>query len=169
MPLVGGWRCALYFNRIDRPSPRPRARTLKPGPRHLRAGQARSRPQPVRSPHGHTFGGGSPVHTSRYRSCDLSLSSHSPTANQGGAECHHCGHPQQNPCPMHEVSASPWFDAQRNQISQRHEFAGARTHKQTGTNSMQYANASWGDRFCFAYVNSKALGHRPCPSSNACW
>ena len=35
----------------------------------------------------------------------LSLSSHSPTANQGGTECHHCGHPQQNRCPTHEVSA----------------------------------------------------------------
>ena len=44
------------------------------------------------------------MHTSRYRCCDLSLSSPSPTANQGGAECHHCGHPQQNRCPMHEVS-----------------------------------------------------------------
>ena len=40
------------------------------------------------------------MHTSRYQDCDLSLSSHSPTANQGGAECHHCGHPQQNRCPM---------------------------------------------------------------------
>ena len=64
-------------------NPGPRARTVKPGSRHLRA-----RPDPVRSPHGHTFGGGSPVHTSRYRSCDLSLCSHSPTANQGSAECH---------------------------------------------------------------------------------
>ena len=64
-------------------NPGPRARTVKPGPRHLR-----TRPDPGQNrlgPHK-----GIPVHTSRYRGCDLSLSSHSPTANQGGAECHHC-------------------------------------------------------------------------------
>ena len=83
-------------------NPGPRARTVKPGPRHLR-----TRPDPGQIPQGHTFGGGTPAHTSRYRGCDLSLSSHSPTANQGGAECHHCGHPQQNRCPMHEASAPP--------------------------------------------------------------
>ena len=96
-----------------------RARTVKPGPRHLITrpdpGQisARSRPGPVWSPHGHTFGGGSPVHNSRYRSCDLSLSSHSPTANQGGADCHHRGHPQQNRCNMHKVSAPPHPDTHK--------------------------------------------------------
>ena len=72
-------------------NPGPRARTVKPGPRHLRT-RPDPRPEPVRSPQGHTFGGGTPVHTSRYRGCDVCLSSHSPTANQGGAECHHCGH-----------------------------------------------------------------------------
>ena len=34
--------------------------------------------------------------------------------------------------------------SQRDQISQGHKFAGARTHRQTGINSMQYANASLG-------------------------
>ena len=29
------------------------------------------------------------------------ISALAPTANQGGAECHHCGHPQQNRCPMY--------------------------------------------------------------------
>ena len=31
-----------------------------------------------------------PVHTSQQRSVNLSRSSQQPTANQGGAECHHC-------------------------------------------------------------------------------
>ena len=51
-----------------------------PGPRHLRT-RARSRPDPVRSQHRHTFRGGTQEHTSQFRSCDLSLSSHSPTVN----------------------------------------------------------------------------------------
>ena len=35
-----------------------------------------------------------PGRGTQHRSCDsLGLSSHSPTANQSGAECHHCGHP----------------------------------------------------------------------------
>ena len=46
------------------------------------------------------------MHTSRVLSCHLSLGYHSPTANQGGAECH-CGHLQQTRCPMHEVTPHP--------------------------------------------------------------
>ena len=95
--------------------PGPRARTVKPGPRHL---HLRTRPDPGQTRLGPHMGIPSgeactmpaacarqPVHASRYQSCDLSLSSRSPTANQGGAECHHCGYPQQNLCPVHEVSA----------------------------------------------------------------
>ena len=81
------------------------------------------------------------MHTSRYRGCDLSLSSHSLTANQGGAECHHCGHPQQNRC---EASAPPHPNHAKGPDLVGTKFAGARTHRQTGTNSMQYANASIG-------------------------
>ena len=80
---------------------------MKPGPETgTPENQTRSRPEPVRSPQGHTFGGGTPVHTSRYRGCDLSLSSHSPIANK---ECHHCGHPAAKPLPYArgECTSSP--------------------------------------------------------------
>ena len=140
-------------------NPGPRARTVKPGPRHLR-----TRPDPGQNrlgPHkGIPSGEARQCNTSRYRSCDLShatahytmlqhsapchsplsLSSHSPTANQGGTECHHCGHPQQNRCPMHEASACPHPNHAKGP-----DFAGPRTNRQTGTNSMQCANVSWGD------------------------
>ena len=50
---------------------------------------------------------------------------------------------------------------QRNQISQGHKFKAARTHKQTGTNSMQYANASWGDTPANAHLSRQSRGLQP--------
>ena len=120
-PLTPKSMCRMHMMMIGL-NPGPRARTVKNGTQ-TPENQARSRPEPIRSPQGHSFGGGTPVHTSRYQGCDLNLISHSPTANQGGTECHHCS----------KIVALCTPTSQRDQISQGHKFAGARTYRQAPT------------------------------------
>ena len=85
-------------------NPGPRARTVKPGPRHLR-----TRPDPGQNRLGPHKG----ILSGEARQCtpagtEAVISALAPTAPPPiKAECHHCGHPQQNRCPMHEASAPP--------------------------------------------------------------
>ena len=133
-------------------NPGPRARTVKPGPRHLR-----TRPDPGQNRLGPHKG----IPSGEARQCtpagtEAVISALAPTA----------------PPPIKAAQNATTVDtrsktvalctrrvhlltptSQRDQISQGHKFAGARTHRQTGTNSMQYANASWGDTPANAHLS----------------
>ena len=131
-------------------NPGPRARTVKPGPRHLR-----TRPDPGQNQLGPHKG----IPSGEARQCtptEAVISALAPTA----------------PPPIKAAQNATTVDTrsktialctrrvhlltpttQRDHILQGHKFVGARTHRQAGPNSMQYANASWGDTPANAHLS----------------
>ena len=119
-------------------NPGPRARTVKPGPRHLR-----TRPDPGQNRLGPHKG----IPSGEARQCtpagtEAVISALAPTAPRR-RRMPPLWTPAAKPLPYARVHLTP--TTQRDQISQGYKFAGARTCRQTGINSMQYENASWGD------------------------
>ena len=86
-PVCGDTFYYVYFpNSLIRLDQKRHSPSIHPGPRHLEVpGQILTgKPAP---------GSGEQLQTSRYRGVDLSRSSQQPIAT-GGAEYHHCEHPQ---------------------------------------------------------------------------
>ena len=126
-------------------NPGPRARTVKPGPR--------TRPDPGQNrlgPHKGIPSGEARQCTSAGTKAVISALAHTAPPPIKAA---------QNATTADTRSKTVALCTRRvhlltptSQISQGHKFAGARTHRQTGT-IMQYANASWGDTPANAHLS----------------
>ena len=150
--------CNLHRSMMIGLNPGPRARTVKPGPRHLR-----TRPNPGQNrlgPHkGITLGEARQCTPAGTEAVIYALAPTAPPPIKAAQNATTVDTRSKTValCTRRVHLLTP--SSQRDQISQGHKFAGAWTHRQTGTNSMQYANAScsWGDT-CYGYIQLFGIG-----------